>query len=151
MQTIGYGDLHIKLEKNLSESNTRYHDYSDKPYLDAFILCQSVWNQTNWTLSFIPYFKILFQHLSQGQIKEHHGVCQPQYMVFNTEPPDSYIRHASSPVYSVCCVCVFSVACDVYVCLSGVCACVIYVWYVRSMWHIVYMRVMRMWCVHVFY
>ena len=67
-------------------------------------------------------------------------------MVFTTEPPDSYIRHESSPAYSVCCVCVhvcvFSVACDVYACLCGVCACVIYVWYVLSMWHVVYVCVM---------
>jgi len=117
-QTTGYEDLHIKLKKLI---RIKYQ----VPWLQwqtpfrCFRLCQSVWNQTNQTLSLIPYFKILFQHLSQGQTKEHHGVPQPQYMVFNTEPPDIYMRRVYSPVYSVCdvCVCVLWHVMFMYVCV----------------------------------
>ena len=46
--------------------------------------------------------KYYFNIYLRGGLREHHGVPQPQYMVFNTEPPEIYMRHASSPAYSVC-------------------------------------------------
>jgi hypothetical protein len=135
--------LHIKLEKLF---RIKYQ----VPWLQQQTLVRCFQTLPNCQkpdkLNSITYS--IFQNITHistfisGQTKEHLGVHQPQYTVFSTEPPDIYETCVQCVVW-----CVFCGMWCLCLCVWCMCMCDICVWYVHSMWHVVYACVMWMWCV----